>query len=204
MTDAETIEALKARVRGLEEALRRSIGRDRWMMLRNGRPLTPTPNRRTRTMGDARERLNAYCVAMISPDNVERSDMEIEALIWDGSDTCLPEDIRTLLSLPQPDGWRPIESALKRPSEFVDLWAVHRIIVDGEVHTETAQRCALARWVDWSSGVWRWIDAGGNTIERDVTEEDDGHTVRDQRAVTHWMPLPDPPVSSSTGENGDG
>jgi hypothetical protein len=136
-------------------------------------------------LGQARERLEALILQLYDPED----DWEMHRGAKQNA-----ADLRLLLDAhPVGEGWRAIESALKKPGEFVDLWVVHRILVDGEVHTEKADRYALARWVDWSSGVWRWIDAGGNTIERDATEEDDGHAVRDQRVVTHWQPLPAPP-----------
>lgn len=97
-----------------------------------------------------------------------------------------------------PEGWRPIATAHKKLGEFVDLWVVYRLIVNGEAHIEKAERYALARWVDWITGVGRWIDAGGNAIERSATGVDGDDTITDERRVTHWQPLPEPPVAAPT------
>jgi hypothetical protein len=64
--------------------------------------------------------------------------------------------------------WRPIETARKDETEVL-LW-------DGGVY--------VGHWLD---GTWVWVMAPRDAIDRQL------HL--DWCHPTHWMPLPDPPVS---------
>ena len=115
--------------------------------------------------------------------------------------TTLSSDPPALLATDS--GWRPIETAQKKLGEFVDLWVEYRTVVNGKPYEFKAERYALARWVDWNTGVGRWIDNGGNDIEWRDEETDGEDTILRERKVTHWQPLPAAPGVAATVQVSD-
>jgi hypothetical protein len=103
---------------------------------------------------------------------------------------------RAALEAAEREAWRPIEEAPREIGKLVDLWVVQRLIVNGETHTSRAERYVNARFGDWSTGIGRWMDFGGNDIEYSATETDEGDTITDERRVTHFRPLPSSPEQS--------
>jgi hypothetical protein len=129
-------------------------------------------------MGDTRERLEAIILACEGTVETHWEDRAGDLIVE--SPLQLAHDLRALLALPQPDGWRPIEEAPRDGTPFL-------AIVDSGLDV---------RRVSW--GKTSHVPIYGFCL-RDQGPEDS-----DLCSPTHWMPLPPPPVSSSTGENGDG
>lgn len=96
-------------------------------------------------------------------------------------------------TLPHPSGWVSVNERL--PSEEIDVLLLVR---ETEYYGKHGEKRHVSRWVfsGWNiDGEWATTYCHGHKKLSNQAEEDPNIEYK----VTHWMPLPDPPISESEG-----
>lgn len=96
-------------------------------------------------------------------------------------------------TLPHPSGWVSVNERL--PSEEIDVLLLVR---ETEYYGKHGEKRHVYRWVfsGWNiDGEWATTYCHGHKMLSNQAEEDP----KIEYKVTHWMPLPDPPISESEG-----